>query len=252
MNVLYVAWRSGDIRNGAWGPVGRLDYDGEVFRFCYTRGARTLPDFRPFAQMDDLDRIYESEQLFPLFENRLLSPSRPEYHAFLTWSGFSPDNPPDPLVILGVTEGIRQTDAVEVFPCPIPDSDGCYINKFFLHGIRWSGADALALINELLPGERLCLNPEPTNQFDPNAVAIYTAGMEAKIGYIPRYLAKDVKELLLQCNPDWIQLFVLHANREAPLQQRLLCEMHSCWPDCFRPCSGEEFQPIPEVAPVVC
>jgi hypothetical protein len=33
-------------------------------------------------------------------------------------------------------------------------------------------------------------------------------------------------------------------NRDAPLQQRLLCRMQSCWPDDFQPCSGHEFQPI--------
>jgi hypothetical protein len=120
MNALFVAWRSGSPAQSGWGPVGRLEHDGQLFRFFYTRGARR-PGFRPFPQMENLDRIYESEELFPLFANRLLPNSRPEYEACLQWSGFDPKHPPDPIVILGVTEGIRQTDAIEVFPCPVPD-----------------------------------------------------------------------------------------------------------------------------------
>ncbi len=57
--------------------------------------------------MRQLDQIYESEALFPLFANRLLSASRPEYEAYLRWSGFNADDPPDPILVLGVTEGIR-------------------------------------------------------------------------------------------------------------------------------------------------
>ena len=117
MSALFVAYRGGAPQHGGWGPVGRLEHDGGLYRFCYTRGASTLPGFRPFSQMEDLSQVYESEELFPLFDNRLLSPSRPEYEAFLRWGGFDPNNPPDPIAILGVTEGIRQTDQVEVFPC---------------------------------------------------------------------------------------------------------------------------------------
>ena len=163
MSALFVAWRGGDPQNGVWGPVGRLERDEGVYRFCYTRGARTLTGFRPFQQMEDLDAVYESETLFPLFANRLLSPSRPEYDAYLCWGGFDPDNPPEPISILGVTQGIRQTDSVEVFPCPAPDIEGCYINKFFLHGLRWAGQVALDRIARMKSNEVLSLVPEPQN-----------------------------------------------------------------------------------------
>jgi hypothetical protein len=123
-NALYVAWRSGADAEGHWGPVGRLEHEGYFYRFVYTRGALTLPRFEPFPGMPHLDRVYESAQLFPVFANRLLSPSRPEYQRFLSWSGFSAADPPDPIALLGVTEGRRATDALEVFPCPAPDVEG--------------------------------------------------------------------------------------------------------------------------------
>jgi len=250
MNALFVAWRANDSTGGVWGPVGRLHYDGQLYSFCYTRGARKLQGFRPFSPMDDLDQVYVSEALFPLFANRLLSPSRPEYDAFLRWGGFNPDNPPTPLAILGVTEGIRQTDSIEVFPCPTPDSVGCYLNRFFLHGIRWMSPAGLERIARLQPKEKLTLRPEPRNRADRNAVAVFTASDNVQIGYVPRYLAHDVGKLLQECS--FVELEVQQLNRDAPLQQRLLCCMHSCWPPEFRPCQGDDFLPIPADVPTTC
>lgn len=251
MNALFVAWRSGGTDNGPWGPVGRLERDGEIYRFWYTRGARTLAGFHPFSQMDEFEQVYESDDLFPLFSNRLLSPSRPEYDAFLRWSGFDPNNPPDPLVILGVTEGLRQTDSVEVFPCPVPDADGCYLNKFFLHGVRWMPPAAHQRLENLGRDEALYVMTDPCNPFDENAVAVRTED-RFLIGYVPRYLAHDVHKLLGECEPEFIEVRVQCVNPSAPLQQRLLCRMNACWPDGFQPCDEESFLPIPSDVPTKC
>lgn len=234
-----------------WRPIGRLEHDGNLYRFWYTRGA-LKPGFRPFAQMEGLDRIYESEELFPIFANRLLSKSRPEYESYLRWSGFDGDNPPDPIVILSVTEGIRQTDAIEVFPCPTPDAEGCYFNKFFLHGIRWLPDAAVGRVGKLNEGERLKLMLDLQNEFDAQAVAVRTEIERMQIGYVPRYLAHDVWQLFHHCDVDFIKLHVARVNRDAPLQNRVLCRMHACWPDGFQPCSGEDFIPIPADVPANC
>ena len=244
MNALFVAWRSGEPRDAVWGPVGRLEHDGQIYRFQYTLGARTLPGFTPFPGMDDLEEAYESVELLPLFANRLLSPSRPEYEAFLRWGGFDVSVPPSPLAILGVTEGLRKTDYIETFPCPVPDSRGCYVNTFFLHGIRWMPPHSVERLADLRPNERLFLMPDPCNPADPNAVAVRTESQRTLIGYVPRYLARDVRFLLSECDHNSVELCVERVNREAPLQQRLLCRLRTCWPDGFRPCADESFQPI--------
>jgi hypothetical protein len=219
-NNLLVAWRSGKPERG-WQPVGRLDHRGGVYRFVYTHGARLLDDFRPFPQMENLEEVYESSELFPMFANRLLSKSRPEYEAYLRWGGFDPDNPPDPISILGVTEGRRQTDSIEMFPCPAPDSSGYYVNKFFLHGLRWMPSSAQERVNQLENGEQLFLMPDVSNPSDPQAVALRPAkDRRFMIGYVPRYLAQDVGKLLWACCPD-IKIVVQRVNKDAPLQQRL-------------------------------
>lgn len=204
--------------------------------------------------MPDLEAVYESEELFPMFANRLLSPSRPEYEAYLTSGGFDPDNPPDPLAILSVTEGIRQTDALEVFPCPAPDTEGRYLTKFFLHGIRWMPEAALERIAQLKPGEQLGLMLDVSNPYDRCAVAVRTMddGKRFLIGHVPRYFAHDVSLLCQTCHPDFIDLRVERINPRAPAQHRVLCRVNACWPEDFTPRSGEDFQPIVDHSSLRC
>ena len=192
--------------------------------------------------MDDLEQIYESNQLFPLFQNRLLPAGRSDFRDYLAWSGFDPDDPPEPLMILGRTEGRKQTDAVELFPCPTPDSHGCFVNLFFAHGIRYVFANAGPVLAELRRGDDLELRPHPLNPADPNAMAIF--GSNTPLGYVPRYLASDVKRLVEECPTQEVKLTVDSVNLDAPMQQRLLCRLRACWPSDFQPCQGVEFDPL--------
>ncbi|MEO8615494.1 MAG: HIRAN domain-containing protein [Luteolibacter sp.] len=257
MNALLVASRTGGPDKGGWGPVGRLDYADGAYRFVYTQGARSLQGFRPFHGMEDLNQIYQSDELFPVFKNRLMPESRPEYQAYLRWSGFdssfNPDDPLAPISILGVTEGIRQTDYIEVFPCPVPDLVGCYVNKFFVHGLRYLPLSSHVRLSQMEEGERLAMMPDPWNESDSSAVALRTTvGERMLVGYVPRYLAHDIWELYSGCHPEYMSIVVERVNVDAPLQQRLLCRMNSCWPEGFQPCSTEEFRPIPEGVAVRC
>jgi hypothetical protein len=247
---LFVAWREGDDSNGRWGPVGRLDQTEAGYQFVYTQGARTLAGFPRFSGMDTLEEVYESRNLFPVFANRLLAPSRPEYEAFLLWGGFDPRNPPDPVAVLSITAGRRATDAFELFPCPCPQN-GRYVNNFFLHGVRWMPAGAQERIARLNEGESLGLLLDVCNRYDPNAVAVRTCDRTDRfmIGYVPRYQAGDIRELCSMCDAECITLTVRRVNCDAPLQQRVLCHMEACWPESFQPCSAKEFHPIPSEVP---
>ena len=244
--MVFIAWRGGSPERGEWSPVARLDRVAGDYRFVYTRGARTLAGFHPFPGMPDLEEAYHSQTLFPLFANRLLSKSRPEYEAWLTWIGFDPQCPPEPLALLSVTEGIRQTDALEVFPCPVPDaSDGKYRTHFFLHGLRHASSQAQARLTTLRAGDVLSIELEDDNTHDPQAVAVWVdREARLRLGYVPRYLARDARTLACHVSADEIDLRVLRINPGAPLQMRLLCSLTAPWPQGFGPCSGIEFQPI--------
>ena len=241
MTDLYVAW--GDPKNRSWFPVGRLSFDGEVYRFVYTKGALKSPYFLPFGRMEDLTTVYESRELFPLFANRLLSKKRPEYPDFLQWVDI-PAGQDDPLTLLARTEGIRETDTLAVFPCPKRGGDNIYRVQFFSHGLRYLSAGALERIHNLRPGERLYLMPDPQNPHDGCAVALRTDDPIALIGFCPRYFARTFLFLLNQCDPNEVQVVVERMNHDAPIQLRLLCCLTAPWPEGFRPCAEDLYEPL--------
>ena len=251
-NALYVAVRLESEGTPHWSPVGLLQFRAGTYCFVYTKGARSAPGFQLFAGMGCLDTVYESTELFPVFANRMLSESRPEYDAYLRWTGFDRTGRPDPIAILGVTEGIRRTDSIELFPLPIPDKRGRYVNRFFLHGLRHMSAQTKERVATLKAGELLHWEFENLNGTDKNAVSLNTSTDQVLLGYVPRYLAQDFRKLTLPCTSDFLRLTVCRVNTDAPLQQRLLCELDALWPDGFKPCSGDEFQSIPTEAATTC
>jgi len=243
--TVFIAWHTEQPMT-RWAAVARLDcihweFAKPLFRFAYTHGAKSIDGFVPFSGMENLEQVYESTSLFPVLKNRLLPESRPEYRRFLEWNGFNPDDPPEPLLLLARSEGIRMTDAIEVFPKPVPDSHGCFRNFFFVHGIRYQ-ANSVGIISDLHRGDRLTMRPEPTNPVDENAVAIESAGR--LLGYAPRYLARDIGRLMRKCPSETVRLVVQQVNHDAPLQQRLLCRIEACWPADFQPCDGPDYLPI--------
>jgi hypothetical protein len=239
MKVLYLAWQ--DPKDRRWLPVGRLSFEGGVYRFVYTKGALKSPNFLPFGMMQDLYTIYESSELFPLFANRLLSKTRPEYKAFLDWLNIR-NSEDDPLTLLGRSEGLRGTDSLTVFPLPEKGSDGTYRVHFFSHGLRYLPDCAVQVVEGLRPGSRLFLMPDPQNRHDTYAVALRTDDPVMIVGYCPRYLSQDFLFLLRTGTPDTPEVVVERVNKDAPIQLRLLCSFRTPWPAGFEPCSDEEYE----------
>ena len=97
MNTLYVAWQNPETRG--WSPVARLSYQDSLYRFEYTKGAKNR-HFVPFGLLKELNQVYYSHELFPLFANRLLAKSRPEYQAYLNWLGVVGPESNDPMLLL--------------------------------------------------------------------------------------------------------------------------------------------------------
>lgn len=241
MNRLFLAWQ--DPQSHRWLPVGQLSRDREDFRFVYTRGARLSEHFVPFGRMKDLHCAYVARELFPLFSNRLLSRSRPEYHDFLSWLGLEAGDH-DALELLGRSGGARATDSLQVFPCPEPTADNTYVAEFFSHGIRHLLDTARGRIAELKPGERLYLARDLQNPSDPDAVLMRTGEPVSLVGYCPRFYSAEFSELIARVGTERVQVRVSAVNRDAPLQFRLRCRLTSPWPAGFAPCSGDEFRSL--------
>lgn len=222
MSTLFVAWQ--EPLSKEWIPVARLEHDGGVYRFSYTQGALRVKGFQPFGRMDSLNGVYESESLFPLFSNRVISRSRPEFKDFLRWLDL-PETADDPMSILSLTGGIRGTDDIELFAPPTIGKNGEYQLTFFSRGIRHLSKEAIQLIGSLKAGSRLYVMQDRQNDVDNLALALRSGDPVVFAGYCPKYYANDLR-LLLDSACD-LEVRVKVLNSDAPLNMRLLCSVNA-------------------------
>ncbi|EKB5401544.1 HIRAN domain-containing protein [Salmonella enterica] len=220
-NSVYVAWQAPDTRD--WHVVGNLQERNSGYVFKYTKGALKSTKFTKFSGMTDVRETYVSEELFPLFKNRLLSPRRPEYPSFIKWLGFEEDSV-NPIDILARSGGLRSTDQLQIFKKIEVDSEGKFEHFFFLHGLSYLNSMANDRVSELKPGQvlRLCLDLQ--NEYDGDAVVVRADKPAEIVGYCPRYLSNDIKKMLLNDSKS-ITLTVEKISDDAPHNYRLLCKL---------------------------
>ena len=242
MKALFVAWQ--DPKTRSWVPVGRLTHDNNLFRFEYTRGAADMgDDFQLFGVMKDLYSSYVSDALFPLFSNRVLPKSRPEYKTYLQWLGMS-ESAYDVMEELSLTGGFRATDSLEIFPCPEPTTNDKYEVYFFSRGLRHMHSENMERANELVRGDRLYLMLDIQNEYDPHALVIRTQEPVTLVGYAPRYYSGEFSSVVNEVGQENIKVTVEQVNKDAPLQYRVLCKLESPWPTNFTPCVKGQFKTL--------
>lgn len=247
MNTLFVAWQQPDSKE--WIPVAKLEYVNGIYCFSYTQGVYRAKQFRPFSGMAKLDAIYESPNLFPLFSNRLISKSRPEFKDYLRWLGLSTTTD-NPMAMLALTGGIRSTDSIELFQPPVVTADGQYHLEFFVRSLSHMPKTIIEQIGGMTKGERIYLMNDSQNDFDQLAIAVRSKNPAALLGYCPKYYAKDLGVLLgdRDCG---LEVRVKCVNTDAPLNMRLLCSAIAKVPANFAPLETEsDFQPLSGDAPV--
>ena len=242
MTTLFVAWQSpGPSR--AWFPIGRLDAssDRHDFTFRYTNGALQAHDregFEPLIAFPDFERKYESRELFPLFKNRVLEPNRKDFAEYLQWLDLDPASA-DPIEILSLTGGERQTDSLEVFPKVMKAPDGSVCCRFFLHGLRHVTQPARDRAELLVAGEALQVAIEVNNPATTYAVQLQTDDCHL-IGWAPRYLVKDLRAALLDHST--IKATVRRINKlGAPFARRVLIELRGGVPREYEPMTSGEY-----------
>lgn len=237
---VYLTWQ--DPENRRWHTVGELTYDQARYRFRYTKGATISPNFKPFGRLTALDKTYFSDELFALFENRILSKSRPEYNDYLRWMDINKSDGVNPLEILARSGGERATDGMQIYPAPEKNADNRYQSYFFVHGIRHLPKEVEARINQLKENDRLYPMLDISNPYDRFAISLRTGDPAYMVGYCPRYLAKDAHNLTNHTSD--LKITVVKVNQDAPSQMRVLCQIDSEWPNNFSACSDEECTPL--------
>ncbi|MGF6697598.1 hypothetical protein OKW38_002210 [Paraburkholderia sp. MM5496-R1] len=232
MDTLFVALQQSSSRE--WIPVARLDREQGGFRFAYTQGALRVEGFRPFGRMDNLHTAYRSAELFPLFANRVLTRSRPEFSRYLKWTGLPEHAVDDPMNILAVTGGLRGTDQIELFPYPSKSVDGKLNIDFFARGMRFFADPNVRAADELMPGTKLFVMHDLQNEHDEFALCLRTGDPSYLVGYVPKYYTRDICRLLRD-QPNDLKITVKQVNAGAPLSMRLLCSLKATWPETFEP-----------------
>lgn len=241
MRTLFLAWQAPAER--AWFPVGRLDADSVLsrYRFGYTRGALAAQreGFHPLVSFPNLEDTYESSELFPMFKNRVLGQQRRDFSTYL--ASLALDRP-DPIEILAVTGGERQTDSFEVFPKIEKQDDDSFACRFFLHGLRHMSEAAQQRSVFLKPGEQLGVSLELNNPKHGLAIQLTSSDYEF-IGWTPRFIVGDLLKAINQ-NPR-LSATVIQVNSDGiPLNRRVLVEMRGFLPSGVEPMADGDYLPI--------
>jgi len=252
MKTLFLAWglhrsdSSFESDCTYWFPIGRLDGKPEQswFRFVYTRGmlaAQVTVGLQPLVAFPQLDEVYESCELFPLFQNRLISPKREDYAEYLDRLDLSSEHA-DPFEILAISGGSKQTDNLEVFPELHTRLDGTFSCRFFLHG--WDHLNVMSQdrLQHLEPDEPLHVLVELSHSLTSPTVRLHTMDDSLMLGWAPRYLARGVARSV-SSGLGHFQARVVQLNQPpSPRSQRVLVELEGAFPAGFEPMNSEEFR----------
>lgn len=241
---LFLLWR--DPRTKRYFSVGQLVRRTEAprYEFRYLPGyvAAHRHGLDPLLSFPDRDAVYESDQLFPFFENRLMRKSRPDFAAYVQSLDLDPATATD-MEILGRSGGERATDSFRLLPEPEPVAEhpGHYQILFFATGMRRQGSGTWQHIVALTAGDRLALGDDGR---------LSHAGVP--VGEVPAPL----RALLPECVDD-VVIEVVRRNRAAP-RFMVLCRcrfqstevLHpllTAAPDGLTPAQGPGAAPYPRL-----
>lgn len=242
MNSLFLAWQA---PTRAWFPIGLLNVDSarSHYIFRYTKGALRAGKrvgFKPLTAFPDLHERYEASELFPLFKNRVLDEKRRDFADYLR--SLDLEGNPDPIEILAISGGERQTDSLEVFPKIEKEQDNTFACRFFLHGLRHVSEGAQRRSFQLKASEPLQVSLELNNPATGPAIQLTTKDYEF-LGWAPRYLVSDILKAI-STSPEIVARVVRVNELGIPLNRRVLIELSGRLPATFKPMSGQEFQVI--------
>jgi hypothetical protein len=216
------------------------DVPSNRYLFGYTRGAVQAQNevgFQPLPAFPNLRRSYESSELFPLFKNRVLDKNRRGFSEYLESLGLSSS---DPIEILAVTGGERQTDSFEVFPKIEVGPSRAFVCRFFVHGMRYMPESSQERARGLAPGVPLSVSIQLNNPKTRLAIQLATQD-NYLIGFTPHYLVDD----LLKAISEWpaVNATVLRVNQDdVPANRRVLVQFEGKLPAGVEPMSSDAFQ----------
>jgi hypothetical protein len=200
--------------------------------------------FSSLLSFPDRYKVYQAAELFPLFQNRVISPSRPEYASLLEVLSMDP-SAAEPLELLALSGGKRQTDNLEVFPEVRANSSGWVNMRFFLHGWRHLPPAARSRVEQLSKGDALQVALECNNPATGYAVQVQSHDYFI-LGWGPRYLLSGLCSCLMTPHrPIKCQVAGKNEGKEIG-QWKLLVELAAFVEPGMSMMSGEDYEPLVE------
>lgn len=173
---IYLIWRKGQgERRLIAGVLEKTPRDTYVFE--YTDEAKENPDFSPYPEFQDMNKIYEGN-VADIFGQRLTKADRPDIRTFLDFWEVDDAFTNDKFYLLGKTQGLVATDNFEFLA-------DYHLNEHthFLTEVASLSKQPL-LRDSVSRGDILRFELEPENAFDKHAVKLYKADL--LIGYVKK------------------------------------------------------------------
>ncbi len=193
-DYIYLVWK--EIKTRRQYVVGQLSKNGQ-FEFSYGFEVKEAIEkgFKLLISFEDIDKIYKSDILFPVFSSRLPDKKRSGIDKILLKYGMEEY---DDYKLLKKSGARLPIDNLE-FIDPILDENEDEVKRIFYlagprHYMGCEGVDCAKSV-DLNIGENLQLVLEPENCYDKNAIKIVNND-NVHIGYIPRYHSEGIISLI--------------------------------------------------------
>jgi hypothetical protein len=243
--ALFVSWQSQE--NRAIYPIARLLHLEQMphYEFTYVRGVVDAEKhgFTPFRELPDTRQVYWFDELPPLFTNRLMPRSRPDFREHIARLGLGHDvDLLAPELILARSEGRKVTDHLEITASPEFDqATKTWVYFGFARGVRHvEGAEAA--VREVRVGDSLRIERDLTNAWDARALFVLRSDA-ACLGFVPHILVEDLGGLMERGVA--VRAEVARVNLPpAPIHQRLLVKFSAAHRAGFAPMSTTRFEPL--------
>ena len=188
---LLLTWQEAESRRHFHVGTLQRDQDGEV-SFSYTNGDEQFSEavlcgFTGFPAFRGEGKVF-TNQVTETFLKRLPPRSRPDFDKFLRNHCFSGDASVSDFALLGYTGAKLPSDR---FALLLPIGD---FRPPFEFVTEISGFRHWACLDDIQIGNEVDFVPEPENEFDNNALAIYRD--DKKIGYVNRILAPELASIV--------------------------------------------------------
>jgi hypothetical protein len=194
-DYIYLIWK--DVKTRRQYTIGQLSKNGQFeFNYGFEIKEALKKGFDLLISFDDINKVYKSDILFPVFSSRLPDKKRKDMYKILEKYGMTEYDDYTLLKKSGARLPIDNLGFID----PILDKDSGEIKRIFdlsgsRHYIGCKGQNCDDSI-DLSIDEELNLVLEPENSHDKNAIKVSITSNNVHIGYVPRYYSKEVGELI--------------------------------------------------------